>query len=341
MPAKRLSMRKIYEILRLCWEKRLTQREVAHSISVSPSTVSDCLCRASAAGLNWPLDPGLDDAALEAKLYPPATQKDHARVMPDFEYIQQELRRKGVTLMLLWQEYKQDHPNEGYQYSQFCEHYGRYKNTLDVVLRQEHRAGEKMFVDFSGDGIEITDPKKGMVSEAELFVAVLGASNYTYAEAFPSEKLRFWIQGHIHAYEYFEGVAAATVPDNTKVAVTHPCYYEPDINKTYLEMARFYNTAILPARARKPRDKPHTSHCAPSVLCGDTLPTRPSLPFVLDGCILSRRFIKILRFVVICNRFYPSGVAPGFHCRRRDTQPFCDLLTGKEACFAKPLIPTL
>jgi transposase len=160
-----------------------------------------------------------------------------------------------VTLQLLWQEYKQAHPDDGYQYTQFCEYYRRFRRQLDVVLRQDHRAGEKMFVDFSGDGIPITDPETGEVREAPLFVAVLGASSYTFAEALSSEGLRDWITGHVHAYEYFGGVPALTVPDNPKTAVLRPCRYEPAIHPTYAEMARHYSTAILPARPRKPRDK--------------------------------------------------------------------------------------
>ncbi|MBU0755326.1 MAG: IS21 family transposase [Planctomycetes bacterium] len=255
MPAKRLSMRKIRETLRLSWAQGFSQRKVSRSISVSQSTVAECLLRARAAGLSWPLDPALDDAALEVKLYPPASTASKSRALPGFKHIHRELRRKGVTLMLLWQEYKQDHPDDGYHYSQFCELYRKYKGQLNVVMRQEHRAGEKMFIDFSGDGIAITDPHTGVVSKAELLIATLGASNYTYAEAFPSQQLPCWIEGHIHAYEYFEGVAKATVPDNTKTAVTHPCHFEPDLNATYLDMARHYGTAILPARVRKPRDK--------------------------------------------------------------------------------------
>ncbi|MFH1893822.1 MAG: IS21 family transposase, partial [Candidatus Zixiibacteriota bacterium] len=155
----------------------------------------------------------------------------------------------------LWQEYKEAHPDDGYQYSQFCELFKRFKGQLDVVLRQEYRAGEKGFVDYSGDGIEIVDPDTGEVSEAPLFVAVLGASSFTYAESFPSEKLRCWIDGHIHAYEYWDGVPAITIPDNPKTGVLRPCWYDPDLNPTYREMARHYQTAIIPARPRKPKDK--------------------------------------------------------------------------------------
>lgn len=256
MPAKRLSMRRIKEILKLRWGDQLSQRSVGRSVGVSPATVSDCLGRAKAVGLSWPLDDKLDDAALEALLYPPSpSSAAQPRFVPDWNRIHKELRRKGVTLQLLWQEYKTDHPDDGYQYSQFCERYKRFKGQLDVVLRQDYRAGEKGFFDFSGDGIEIVDPKTGEVSQAELFVAALGASSYTYAEAFPSQKLRCWIDGHIHAYEYFDGVPEITVPDQTRTAVKKPCWYDPEPNETYREMARHYNTAIIPARPGKPRDK--------------------------------------------------------------------------------------
>lgn len=255
MPAKRLSMRKVKEIIQLRWGDGISQRAIARSVGVSPATVFDCLNRAKLAGLSWPLQAEMDDAALEALLYPTPAPSRSPRSIPDWNYIYRELRRKGVTLQLLWQEYRENHPEDGYQYSQFCELYKRYSGQLDVVMRQEHRAGEKAFVDFSGDGIEIVNPRTGEVSKGELFVATLGASNYTYAEVFPSQQLRCWIDGHIHAFEYFEGVPEITVPDNPKTGVVRPCFYEPDLNPTYREMARHYQTAIIPARPRKPRDK--------------------------------------------------------------------------------------
>jgi len=249
-------MRKITEILQLRWGEKLSQRDVARSVRVSPSTVFDCVSRAQLAALRWPLPDTLDEAALEALLYPvSSTVAQQPRALPDWSYIHSELRRKGVTLQLLWDEYKQQHRDDGYQYSQFCELFRRYKGQLDVVLRQDYRAGEKAFVDYSGDGIAMVDPGTGEVSEAALFVAVLGASNYTYAEAFESQQLRHWIAGHIHAYEFFDGVPEITVPDNAKTAVLRPCWYDPELNQTYREMARHYNTAIIPARPRKPRDK--------------------------------------------------------------------------------------
>ncbi len=248
-------MRKTKEILRLRLGEKLSLREVARSVGNSTSTVHDTEVRAKAAGVGWPLPPDMGEADLETRLYPPAPNPRSAKAPVDMEYIHREMRRKGVTLYLLWQEYKQAHAEDGYQYSPFCAHYRRYRKTLDVVMRQEHKAGDKIFVDWSGDGIDITNPKTGEVTEAELFVAVLGASNYTFARAYPSQELRFWIQGHMLAYEYCRGVPAATVPDNTRTAVTSPCRYEPDVNKTYLEMANHYDTAVIPARSYKPRDK--------------------------------------------------------------------------------------
>jgi transposase len=255
MPNKRLSMRKIRQILKLRFERGLGIRAIALSISASPSTVFECLTRAKAAGISWPLAPDLDDRSLENKLYPAVPEGGSRRAQPDFEHIHRELRRKGVTLQLLWQEYQADHPEDGYQYSKFCEHYSRWRKKVDVVMRQTHRAGEKTFVDFSGDGIEIVDPNTGEIREAPLFLAVLGASSYTYAEAFQNQQLPCWIDGHIHAFEYFGGVTEITVPDNTKTGVTHPCFYEPDINATYLDLAEHYDTTVIPARVKRPKDK--------------------------------------------------------------------------------------
>lgn len=255
MPAKRLSMRKTREILRLHHDRGLSNRAIGRSIAASPATVSDCLLRAKVVGLGWPLAPELDDTALENLLYPVSAAGRGPRTEPDFEGINKELRRKGVTLQLLWQEYKLDHPDDGYQYSRFCELYKRWRGGLDVVMRQQHRAGEKMFSDFSGDGIPLIDPKTGEVGQAELFVAVLGASCYTYAEAFETQQLPDWVAGHMHAYEYFGGVPEITVPDQPRTAVSKPSRYEPEINATFLEMAQHYRTVIIPARPRKPRDK--------------------------------------------------------------------------------------
>lgn len=256
MPAHRLSMRKTREILRLRLGEKLAVRRVAQSVRCSPSTVCDCLLRAQVAGLSWPLPDDLGDEALEARLYPVATDAKK-RPEPDYAQMYKELcRRKktGVTLELLWQEYKAQHP-DGYQYSQFCQRYRDYKKTLDVSMRQEHRAGEKCFVDYTGMTMPVVDSQTGEVSEAEIFVCTMGASNFTYCEAQPSQKLRQWVDGHIRAFEYFGGVPHVWVPDNLKSGVKKPCFYEPDINPTYKDLADHYDAVVIPARSRKPKDK--------------------------------------------------------------------------------------
>ena len=256
MPAKRLSMRKIKEVLRLKFELQLKNREIARSCSIPHSSVANYLRRAGAAGLTWPLPPELDDAALEQRLLG-ETVRPAARDIapPNFASIHQELcHHRHMTLQLLWQEYKQDHP-DGYQYSRFCELYHRWARQLDLVLRQEHRAGEKLFVDHAGQTVPIVDPHTGQSQEAVIFVAVLGASNYTYAEATGRRDLASWIGSHVRALEFFGGVPAVIVPDNWKTGVKDPCYYEPDLNPTYRDLADHYGTVVIPARVRKPRDK--------------------------------------------------------------------------------------
>lgn len=252
--ASRLTMRKVKEVLRLHYGLGLGKRKVARSCNLSHSTVREYIRRAKAAGLGWPLPEGLDEATLEGMLFPRQSYRESAPPMPDMEELHRELRRKGVTLQLLWLEYKEKYP-DGYQYSRFCELYREWARTLDVTLRQEHRAGEKMFVDFAGKGIPITEPSTGEVKDAEVFVAVLGASNYTYAEAVLTQALPNWIGAHVRAFEYMGGVPEVVVPDNLKAGVNKACRYEPDLNPTYREMAEHYGTAVIPARAARPRDK--------------------------------------------------------------------------------------
>lgn len=254
MAAQRLSMRKILEILRLKHEVGLSNRSIAKSCSVARSTVGDYLRRTAAMGLVWPLPAEMDEAALERLLFPPPLPPGFQRPLPEFNAIHTELKRKGVTLALLWEEYKSVHP-EGYQYSQYCELYRRWRGKLNLWMRQTHLAGEKLFVDYAGQSVEVVNPRTGEVSEAQIFVAVLGASNYTFAEATWSQSLPDWISSHIRAFEFFGGVPELVVPDNLKSAVSKACRYEPDINPTYQEMAAHYGTAVLPARVRKPRDK--------------------------------------------------------------------------------------
>jgi len=255
MAARRLSMRKIKEVLRLHHEKRLSDREIAKSVQIGRSTVKDYLLRAQRAGLSWPLPSELDEASLEHLLFPcNHSIPPERRQMPSPGYLHQELKRKGVTLQLLWHEYRQSNP-DGYQYSQFCRIYQQWTKKLDPCLRQPYRAGEKLFVDYAGQTIPFIDRETGEIHEAQVFVATLGASNYTFAEASLSQNLPSWIQSHIHAFEFFQGVPEILIPDNLLSAVTRPCRYEPDLNATYREMAEHYETVIIPARVRKPKDK--------------------------------------------------------------------------------------
>ena len=248
-------MRQIQEILRLKHQNQLSVREIARSCGLPTSTVGDYLKRAEAAKIGWPLPEGQGERELVEQLMaltPPAA--DACAALPDWPYIHLEMRRKSVTLSLLWQEYRQAHP-EGYGYSRFCELYQRWTGALDPVLRQVHLPGEKMFVDWAGQTVPIHSAQDGSVAAAHVFVAVLGASNKTYAEAFENEQLAAWIAGHCHAYAFFEGVAKVTVPDNPKTAVVRACRYEPVLHRSYQEMAEHYGTVIIPARPRRPRDK--------------------------------------------------------------------------------------
>ncbi len=257
MPNRRLSVRKIKEILRLKLDCGISEREIARSCQVSRSTVADYLRRAAAARLTWTEASVMTESQLEERLFPgehvPSTVK---RPPPDCEHIYNELRtyRKfNLTLSQLWLEYKQKHP-DGYQYTQFCEHYWRWRKKLDYCMRQEHRGGEKLFIDYS-DGLSIVDALTGELSLTQLFLAVWGASNYTYAEATMSQTLPEWVGAHRRAFEYFGCVPRVLVPDNLKSGVSQACRYEPDLNPTYSDMAEHYGCAVLPARPRKPRDK--------------------------------------------------------------------------------------
>jgi transposase len=252
---ERLSMRKIREVLRLRLETGLSARQVAASLQLARSTVGEYERRFAAAGLIWPLPAALSDTELERRLFPPPPPVCRAtRAVPDWAVIHQELRRPGVTLMLLWEEYRAADP-QGFAYSWFCEHYRAWAGKLDVVMRQTHRAGEKLFVDYAGQTVEVIERASGEVRRAQIFVAVLGASNYTYAEATWTQALPDWIGSHVRAFEYFGGVTEILVPDNLKSGVQRTCRYEPDLHPTYAELANHYGVAVIPARVRRPRDK--------------------------------------------------------------------------------------
>lgn len=249
-------MRKIKETLRLRYELGLGQRQIARSCLIGVGTVNEYLRRAEAAGLKWPLPEDWNEDRLEAVLFGSSHDRgpDAEKAQPDFAAIDQQRRHADVTLQLLWEEYRQAHPN-GYGYSRFCELYQRWRRKQDVVLRQAHKAGEKLFVDWTGATIPIHNREGGPPQAAAVFVAVLGASSYTYVEATRDQQLESWIGAHVRAFEFFGGTPKLVVPDNTKTGVTKPCRYDPDLNPTYQEMAMHYGIGVVPARPYKPRDK--------------------------------------------------------------------------------------
>lgn len=268
VPRPRSAMRKIREILRLVIGEGHSVRQTAAATRVPASTVADQLARARRAGLGWPLPADLDDARLEARLFGPvAPPRDPGRPRPDWPTVHRELRRKGVSLQLLWLEYRERH-RDGFGYSWFCHAYRGRRGRLDLVMRQEHRAGDTTFVDWAGQTVPIVDPDTGEVWQAQLFVAVLGASSHAYAESFASQGLPDRVAGHVHAFAWFEGSSRILVPDNTRTAVTRAHRYEPDLNRTYEEMAAHYGTVVIPARAGKPHEKAYATDCTSSAMSG-------------------------------------------------------------------------
>ena len=247
-------MRKIIEVFRLYFDHSRSKREIARIIGSSPTTVTDYLSRAKVAGLSYPFPPELDEAALNRLLFPPSEPSAVQRPAPDWGAVHTGLRHKGVTLDLLWQEYKAEQA-DGFQYSAFCEHYRRWRQHLSLSMRQTHTPGEKLFIDYAGPTVEVTEMHTGEIRQAQIFVAVLGASNYTYIEATWSQKLPDWIGSHVRALDFFGGATELWVPDNLRSGVSRASRYEPDINPTYQDLATHYDVAVLPARARKPKDK--------------------------------------------------------------------------------------
>ena len=255
MATERLSMRHTREILRQKWALGGTHRAVAQSLGVSVGTVGTTVLRARAAGLDWPQVQALPEDALEARLYGPPRATGRGRPVPDCAYLHTERKKPGVTLELLHLEYLERHPT-GYRYTRFCDLYRRWLARHRLSMRQEHRAGEKVFVDYAGQKPHLIDPATGEVIEVELFVGVLGASNYTYAEATRTQQLPDWLGSHQRLLTFLGGVPGAIVPDQLKTGVTIACRYEPGLHRTYDEFAQHHGTVILPARPGKPRDKP-------------------------------------------------------------------------------------
>ena len=252
--SKRLSMRKIKETLRLKWEMKLTNREIGRSVGVSNSTIGGCLKRAKSADLSFSMLNDFTEEELHQLLYSPKRNKapEESKIL-DFNYIHNELKRKGVTLKLLWLEYIEQYPT-GLSYSRYCDLYRKFRDTVDVCMRQTHKAGEKVFVDYAGMEVPIIIDEKEVL--AQIFVAALGASSYTFIEATLSQKLSDWTGSHVRAFNFFGGVPEIIVPDNLKTGINKAHRYEPDLNPAYQELAEYYGVAIMPARVRAPKDKP-------------------------------------------------------------------------------------
>lgn len=247
-------MRKIKEILRLKFEVGLSHEKIAAATGVSKGAVTNTVQRAVQKALGWPLPTLVDESRLESLLYAQAAPREHY-AQADYAAIHQELKRKGVTLQLLWEEYRAANGEHAYRYSQFCVHYHEYRGTLARSMRQVHRAGEKVFLDYSGDTIAVIDAKSGEILTAQIFVATMGASKYTYAEATWTQSLPDWIGSNIRMLEFFGAVPSLWIPDNLKSAIKKACRYEPEATSTYEDCARHYGAAILPARPYKAKDK--------------------------------------------------------------------------------------
>lgn len=247
-------MRMIKEVLRLHHSCGLSNKQISKSLGCSRGAVAEYLHRAKAAGLAWPLPDECDDLQIERRLFPPSVNP-RDRPLPDFNYIHIEMKKKGVTLIQLWAEYREEHP-DGYGQSQFCELYKKYRKDLNLVMRMDHLAGEKAFSDFAGKTVPIVINKEtGEVLLAHLFVCTLGASNFTFVDLYWDESTESWCNGHAAAFAYFDGCTKFVVPDNPKPVVTKACPYEPDINPSFAQMAAHYDVAVVPARVRKPKDK--------------------------------------------------------------------------------------
>jgi len=255
MPTAPISMRKLKEILRLKYGCELTHRQIAKSLSISAGSVSNYVnCATQLDITSWPLPEKWDDLALSQAFFKTKPQPKRY-VTPDWSLVQQELRPKTMTLLLLWEEYVERHAEGFYSYNHFCRQYKAWLKCQKPSMRQNHKAGEKLFVDYCGPTMNIVDPTTGECRTAQVFVAVMGASNYTFAEATFSQKLEDWVMSHSRCFEFLGGVPELIIPDNLKSAVTKPCRYEPDLNPTYQQLAAHYDTVIVPARPYKPKDK--------------------------------------------------------------------------------------
>jgi transposase len=256
MAAKRIAMRKIREVLRLRFEAKLSVRQINASTKISVGSIQKLLKKANGLTLSWPLPDDLDDTELAKLFYPKADTRTASRFqIPDWPEIHKELKTKGVTKLLLWEEYCQQYPNRCLSYSQFCDRYLNWAKKQKRSMRQIHKAGEKLFVDYAGKTMPIVSPVTGEIRAAQIFVAVLGASNYTYAEATWSQSLPDWLASHVRTFEFIGGTPVMVIPDNLRSGVSKACRYEPELNPSYQQLAEHYGVAVVPARPYKPKDK--------------------------------------------------------------------------------------
>lgn len=274
-------MRKIREVLRLRQEHGMIARDVAKACGVGCTTVLEYGYRAKAANLEWPLPEGMTDEELEARLFPPALPQDTDRPLPDWPHVRSELSKKGVTMSLLWQEYMREHPN-GYRHSRFAELYREREGRHTYTMIQHYRPGEKLFVDFSGMTMHLTDPESGEKEEVEIFVAASGYAQFIFVRACRTQTLRDWLDCHGFAFEFYGGVFEVIIPDNLKAGVKTPCRYDPEKNPAYADLARHYGVIVLPARSRKPRDKAKVENAVLQVEHWVLAPLRNSVFFSLE-----------------------------------------------------------
>jgi len=256
MPTQRLSMRRIKQLLAMHFGAGASTRAIGRELGIAPSTVREYLGRAAAAGISWPLAADVTDESLEARLFVNAGVRAGTRLHaePDWPALVRELKRSGVNLLVLWDEYREVHPT-GYAYSRFCQLFREFEQRLSPTMRQQHVAGDKAFVDYSGKRVPIIDPATGEVRQAEIFVAVLGGSNLTYAEATWTQSLPDWIGAHVRMFRFYRAAPRLLVPDNLKSGINKASFYDPEVNRSYAAMAAHYSVGILPARPKRPRDK--------------------------------------------------------------------------------------
>lgn len=256
MPAEPISMRKLKEILRLKYEAKLSNRKIGVSLSISPGTVSTYINRAKLIGIEgWPLPTQWDDVKLNKHFLQTKIQPRTAIPLPNWLVFHSQLKTKGVTKQLLWQEYVERNADNHYSYPQMCRIFKEWLSRQQPSMRQTHQYGEKLFIDYCGPTIPIVNPETGECRGAQVFVAVMGGSNYTFAEASTSQQLEDWVMSHVRAFQFFGAVPDIIVPDNLRSATTRACKFDPDLNPTYQQLAAHYNVAIIPARPLRPKDK--------------------------------------------------------------------------------------